>query len=211
MKHLLSIFTIGIFLISFTNYKAEIKSINNQKINITMMDTVTLGAGCFWCVEAIYSDLKGVESVVSGYAGGNIKNPSYKEVCTGRTGHAEVCQLTYDPTVISFKELLEVFWQTHDPTTLNRQGGDVGTQYRSAIFYHNEEQKQIAESYLITLNTEKAFENPIVTEITSFTNFYPADDYHQDYFELNGEQPYCRAVVRPKVEKFRKIFKEKLK
>lgn len=209
MKQYLSIFTAVIFLISCSNYKAEIKEKDKQ--NDIKMDTITLGAGCFWCVEAIYSDLKGVESVISGFSGGTIKNPSYKEVCTERTGHAEVCQLTYDPTIISFKEILEVFWQTHDPTTLNRQGADVGTRYRSAIFYHNEEQKQIAEEYLEVLNDEKAFENPIVTEITAFTNFYPAEDYHQDYFELNGEQPYCRAVVRPKVEKFRKIFKEKLK
>ena len=197
------------FSISCSNYKAEIKEIDNQ--NDIKMDTITLGAGCFWCVEAIYSDLKGVESVISGFSGGTIKNPSYKEVCTERTGHAEVCQLTYDPNVISFKEILEVFWQTHDPTTLNRQGADVGTRYRSAIFYHTDEQKQISEAYLQVLNDEKAFENPIVTEITAFKNFYPAEDYHQDYFELNGEQPYCTAVVRPKVEKFRKIFKEKLK
>ncbi|WP_170227905.1 peptide-methionine (S)-S-oxide reductase MsrA [Vicingus serpentipes] len=209
MKKYLSIFTTVIFLISCSNYRAEVKELAIQ--NNTNMDTITLGAGCFWCVEAVYSDLKGVEDVVSGFSGGTIKNPSYKEVCTERTGHAEVCQLTYNPEVISFKEILEVFWQTHDPTTLNRQGADVGTRYRSAIFYHTDEQKQIAEDYLKVLNDEKAFENPIVTEITAFTNFYPAEDYHQDYFELNGEQPYCTAVVRPKVEKFRKIFKDKLK
>ena len=160
--------------------KPEVKELAIQ--NNTNMDTITLGAGCFWCVEAVYSDLKGVEDVVSGFSGGTIKNPSYKEVCTERTGHAEVCQLTYNPEVISFKEILEVFWQTHDPTTLNRQGADVGTRYRSAIFYHTDEQKQIAEDYLKVLNDEKAFENPIVTEITAFTNFYPAEDYHQDYF-----------------------------
>ncbi len=175
------------------------------------MDTITFGAGCFWCVEAIFSDLKGVEKVVSGYSGGTVKNPSYKEVCAGTTGHAEVCQITYNPSEISFKELLEVFWQTHDPTTLNRQGGDVGTQYRSAIFYHNEEQKKIAEEFKAVLNQEKVFENPIVTEITAYSNFYPAEDYHQDYFDLNAEQPYCSAVIRPKVEKFRKVFKDKLK
>jgi peptide-methionine (S)-S-oxide reductase len=208
MKLYLSLFTTVIFLISCSNYKAEIKTETNQN---NKMDTITLGAGCFWCVEAIYSELKGVETVVSGFSGGTIKNPSYKEVCTEGTGHAEVCQLSYNPKVISYKEILEVFWQTHDPTTLNRQGADVGTRYRSAIFYHNDEQKKIAEEYLQILNDEKVFENPIVTEITKFTNFYPAEDYHQDYFELNGEQPYCTAVVRPKVEKFRKIFKEKLK
>ncbi|MBX2959280.1 MAG: peptide-methionine (S)-S-oxide reductase MsrA [Flavobacteriales bacterium] len=175
------------------------------------MDTITFGAGCFWCVEAVYSDLKGVETVVSGYAGGTVKNPSYKEVCTGNTGHAEVCQITYNPEVISFQELLEVFWQIHDPTTLNRQGGDIGTQYRSAIFYHTNEQKQIAEDFLNKLNNEKVFPNPIVTEITPINNFFPAEDYHQDYFELNGDNPYCQAVVKPKLEKFRKVFKDKLK
>ncbi|MGE0561915.1 MAG: peptide-methionine (S)-S-oxide reductase MsrA [Flavobacteriales bacterium] len=175
------------------------------------MDTITFGAGCFWCVEAIFSDLNGVEQVVSGYAGGTVKNPSYKEVCTGSTSHAEVCQLIYNPEIISYRELLEVFWQVHDPTTLNRQGGDIGTQYRSAIFYHTDEQKQIAEDYLKVLNEEQVFPNPIVTEITPINNFYPAEDYHQDYFELNGENPYCQAVVRPKLDKFRKVFKDKLK
>ena len=180
-------------------------------IKTTTLETVTLGAGCFWCVEAIFDNLKGVESIVSGYAGGTVKNPSYKEVCAGTTGHAEVCQITYDTSIISFDELLEVFWQVHDPTTLNRQGGDVGTQYRSAIFYHTEKQKEIAAVYKAKLTEEKVFPNPIVTEITAFTNFYPAEDYHQDYFELNGENPYCSSVVKPKVEKFKKIFKAKLK
>ena len=175
------------------------------------MDIITFGAGCFWCVEAIFSDLKGVEDVKSGYSGGVVKNPTYKEVCTGTTGHAEVCQLKYDPSIISFKELLEVFWQTHDPTTLNRQGGDVGTQYRSVIFYHTEEQKEIALQFLNTLNNEKAFPSPIVTEISPFKIFYPSGDYHEDYFELNKEQPYCSSVIRPKLEKFRKIFADKLK
>ena len=175
------------------------------------MDTITFGAGCFWCVEAIFSDLNGVDKVISGYAGGTVKNPSYKEVCTGSTGHAEVCQVIYNPEIITYKELLEVFWQVHDPTTLNRQGGDVGTQYRSVIFYHTNEQKEITEEYKKVLNNEKVFPNPIVTEIMAFTNFYPAEDYHQDYFELNGENPYCQAVVRPKLEKFRKVFKDKLK
>ena len=194
---------------SGTSHKLQLPTME-QSTNDSL-EIATFGAGCFWCVEAVYQQVNGVLKVESGYAGGQIKNPSYKEVCTERTGHAEVCQLTYNPEVISFKEILEVFWQTHDPTTLNRQGADVGTRYRSAIFYHTDEQKQIAEDYLKVLNDEKAFENPIVTEITAFTNFYPAEDYHQDYFELNGEQPYCTAVVRPKVEKFRKIFKDKLK
>lgn len=207
MRVLLIILTFNFYLLSCgsntTNNKNEQSTIN--------MDTITFGAGCFWCVEAMFSDLNGVEKVISGYAGGTIKNPSYKEVCTGSTGHAEVCQVIYNPKIITFKELLEVFWQVHDPTTLNRQGGDVGTQYRSAIFYHNNEQKEIAEDYMKILNEEKVYPDPIITEITAFTNFYPAEDYHQDYFELNGEQPYCKAVVRPKVEKFRKVFKDKLK
>ncbi len=192
----------------------EAKNNNNPIENTndtTTTDTITLGAGCFWCVEAIFDQLKGVEKVISGYAGGTIKNPSYKEVCTGRTGHAEVCQVIYNPEIISTEELLEVFWQTHDPTTLNKQGGDVGTQYRSAIFYHNNTQKQIAEAYKQQLDSSDTFNNPIVTEITAFTNFYPAEDYHQDYFELNGEQPYCSAIIKPKVEKFKKNFKDKLK
>lgn len=175
------------------------------------VDTATFGAGCFWCVEAVFQNMGGVEKVVSGYSGGNIKNPSYKEVCKGITGHAEVCQIYYDPTKVTFGELLEVFWQTHDPTTLNRQGNDVGTQYRSAIFYHNAEQKELAEKYKKKLNESGAFENPIVTEITSYSNFYPAEDYHQNYYNENGEQPYCQFVVKPKVEKFKKVFKDKLK
>ncbi len=170
------------------------------------IDTITFGAGCFWCVEAIFQDLKGVANVVSGYAGGTVKNPSYKEVCTGKTGHAEVCQITYNPKIISFTQLLAIFFQAHNPTTLNRQGGDVGTQYRSVIFYHNENQKQIAEKIKAKLNAEKAFEQPIVTEITAYTNFYPAEDYHKDYFELHGEQPYCTAIIRPKVAKMKQIF-----
>ena len=211
MKQFIGVFSFLFLIISCSTFQAETKEVITHKTNNSQMDTITLGAGCFWCVEAIFSDLKGVEKVISGYAGGTIKNPSYKEVCTGRTGHAEVCQLTYNPNEINVRSLLEVFWQIHDPTTLNRQGGDVGTQYRSAIFYHTEEQKEIAEEVLKVLNEEKVFENPIVTEITPFDTFYPAEDYHQDYFELNGEQPYCSAVIRPKVEKFRKVFKEKLK
>lgn len=175
------------------------------------MEIATLGNGCFWCTEAVFQSLKGVESAVSGYSGGNIKNPSYKEVCTGRTGHAEVIQITYDPQIISFAELLEVFFETHDPTTLNRQGNDVGTQYRSAVFYHNEKQKEEAEYYIKKLDESGAFANPIVTEVTAFTVFYPAENYHQDYFKLNGEQPYCNFVIKPKMDKFRKAFHDKLK
>ena len=206
-----SIFVLFFYLISCNTTSVESKELINTTIKQQNMDTITFGAGCFWCVEAIFSDLNGVDKVISGYAGGTVKNPSYKEVCTGSTGHAEVCQVIYNPEIITYKELLEVFWQVHDPTTLNRQGGDVGTQYRSAIFYHTNEQKEIAEEYKKVLNNEKVFPNPIVTEITAFTNFYPAEDYHQDYFELNGENPYCQAVVRPKLEKFRKVFKDKLK
>lgn len=206
-----SIFLLFIYLISCNTTNVESKELIKTNTIQQAMDTITFGAGCFWCVEAMFSDLNGVEAVVSGYAGGTVKNPSYKEVCAGTTSHAEVCQVTYNPTIITYKELLEVFWQVHDPTTLNRQGGDVGTQYRSAIFYHTNEQKQIAEEFKKVLNNEKAYPNPIVTEITAFTNFYPAEDYHQDYFELNGENPYCSAVVKPKLEKFRTIFKDKLK
>lgn len=215
MKKIISTLVVGFILISCTDYQANPKEeLNQNKTKQTDkmgIDTITLGAGCFWCVEAIFVDIKGVESVTSGYAGGTIKNPSYKEVCTGRTGHAEVIQLVYNPEIISLAKLLEVFWQVHDPTTLNRQGGDVGTQYRSAIFYHNEEQKEVATKILNKLNEEQVFVNPIVTEITAFSNFYPAEDYHKDYFELNGENPYCKAVVRPKVDKFKKTFSEILK
>ena len=175
-------------------------------------DTATLANGCFWCTEAIFQQLEGVISAISGYTGGQVKNPTYKEICTGETGHAEALQIVYDPTKISFDELLEVFWETHDPTTLNRQGADVGTQYRSGVFYHNEEQKQKAEKYKAELNKSGAFNNPIVTEITSFSKFYPAENYHQEYYENNGNNnPYCKVVIQPKIEKFRKVFKDKLK
>ena len=201
---------LSLFLVSCSGYNTEDKTVINT-INFEDMETITFGAGCFWCVEAVFEDLKGVTDVKSGYAGGNVKNPSYREIGTGTTGHAEVCQLVYDPAIISYEELLEVFWQTHDPTTLNRQGADVGTQYRSAIFYHTEEQKEIAEAYLTKLNNEKVFPNPIVTEIAPITDFYEAEDYHQDYYKLNGQQPYCRAVILPKVEKMKKVFGDKLK
>ena len=175
------------------------------------VDVATFGNGCFWCTEAVFEELKGVESAVSGYSGGRVPNPTYEQVCTGATGHAEVIQITYDPAIISFPELLEVFWQTHDPTTLNQQGPDHGTQYRSAIFYHNEEQRELAEKYKKRLDEAGAVSAPIVTEITEFQKFYPAEDYHQEYFSANPRQPYCRAVVKPKVMKFRKAFKDKLK
>lgn len=171
----------------------------------------TFGAGCFWCVEAVYKDLAGVVSVESGYSGGTKENPTYKEVCSGATGHAEVCRIAYDPERISYEQLLEVFWKIHDPTTLNRQGEDVGTQYRSSIFHHNDEQKRIAEHYRKMLDESGAFDAPIVTEIVPFTKFWKAEEYHQNYFARNPDQAYCKAVVRPKVEKFRKAFSGKLK
>lgn len=174
-------------------------------------ETATLGAGCFWCVEAIFQDLQGVQKVVSGYAGGTVENPTYKQVCTGTTGHAEAVQITFDPNVISYEDILYVFWRTHDPTTLNRQSADVGTQYRSAIFYHNEEQKKIAEQSKQETDASVLWLDPIVTEIVPFTNFYKAEAYHQNYFRLNPHQPYCRTVIDPKVQKFRKAFQEKLK
>lgn len=174
-------------------------------------EIATLGAGCFWCVETIFEELQGVIEVESGYMGGETRNPSYKDVCTGETGHAEVCQITFDPNVISFEELLEVFWQIHNPTTLNRQGADVGTQYRSVIFYHNDNQKQIAEDLLNTLDKSGAWDDPIVTEISPATEFYKAENYHQDYYNLNKTQPYCSFVIKPKRDKFRKAFKSKLK
>lgn len=187
------------------------KTQTNMNDSNTRLDTATFGAGCFWCVEAVFQDLEGVKSVASGYSGGKIKNPTYREVCSGLTGHAEVIQIAYNPDKISFDELLEVFWQTHDPTTLNQQGADRGTQYRSVVFYHNEEQKVLAEKYKKALNDSQAFANPVVTEISPFTEFYKAEDYHQNYFNENGEEPYCRMVIKPKVDKFKKVFKDKLK
>ena len=175
------------------------------------METATFGAGCYWCTEAQFQMLKGVEKVESGFSGGHVANPTYGQVCTGNTGHAEVCNITYDPSVISFDELLAAFWTCHDPTTLNRQGNDEGTQYRSVIFYHNDEQKQKAEQYKKKLNDEKAWDKPVVTEISPFTKFYKAEDYHQNYYNQNGDAPYCHFVIGPKVEKFRKVFKDKLK
>jgi peptide-methionine (S)-S-oxide reductase len=174
-------------------------------------EVATLAGGCFWCLEAVYDELRGVESVESGYSGGQVANPSYQAVCSGTTGHAEVVQLTFDPAVISFREILDVFFSIHDPTTLNRQGADVGTQYRSAIFYHTPEQKATAEQAIAELNAAGEWKDKIVTEVTPFEAFYPAEDYHQEYFARNGSQPYCRMVVAPKVAKFRKHYTERLK
>ena len=191
--------------------KTKSKIQNQEKISMEGKEVATFGAGCFWCVEAVFQRMVGVEKVESGYAGGKVANPTYKDVCTGLTGHAEVCNITYDPKKVSFEELLEVFWKTHDPTTLNRQGNDVGTQYRSSIFYHNAEQKAIAEKYKKELDASGAFDRPIVTTLEPYTEFYVAEDYHQNYFNQNGYQPYCQFVVKPKVEKFEKVFKGKLK
>jgi peptide-methionine (S)-S-oxide reductase len=174
-------------------------------------ETATLAGGCFWCLEAVFDELKGVEKVVSGYSGGKVKNPTYEQVSNGTTGHAEVVQLTFDPQIISYKELLEVFFTIHDPTTLNRQGADVGTQYRSAVYYHSPEQKAVTEKVIAELNAAKIWDAPIVTEVTQFAEFYPAEDYHQQYFERNPNQRYCRVVIAPKVLKFRKQFFSKLK
>lgn len=173
--------------------------------------TATFGNGCFWCTEAVFQQLKGVQKVTSGYSGGKVKNPTYEQVCSGETGHAEVIQIVYDPKVITFDELLEVFWKTHDPTTLNQQGADYGTQYRSAIFYHSAEQKKLAEEYKDKLNKAEVYKRPIVTEVTAFSEFYPAEKYHQNYFNQNTNAGYCRNVIQPKLAKFKEVFKDKLK
>jgi peptide-methionine (S)-S-oxide reductase len=186
------------------------------KFEETMIDSsqysvTTFGGGCFWCTEAVFQRLKGVTKVESGYCGGSVPNPTYEEVCTGKTGHAECTQIYYDPKIISFTELLKVFFKTHDPTTLNRQGADVGTQYRSVIFYHNEEQRRLAEEIINKLDKEKIWNNPIVTEISAYKKFYKAEDYHQNYYNNNFSQPYCSFVITPKIEKFEKVFKDLLK
>lgn len=187
------------------------KNALTKKIKMDNIEIANFGAGCFWCVEAVFLQANGVEKVESGYMGGQTKNPTYKEVCTGNSGHAEIIQVSYDSKKISFEQLLEIFWQTHDPTTLNRQGNDSGTQYRSVVFYTNETQKQLAESYKKKLDASGAFSKPIVTEISQASVFYKAEDYHQNYYNLNGSQPYCYFVIKPKVEKFKKVFGDKLK
>jgi peptide-methionine (S)-S-oxide reductase len=182
------------------------KSMNGDKYQIA-----TFGAGCFWCTEAVFQRAKGVIKVESGYSGGTVPNPTYQEVCSGKTGHAEVTQITFDPAQISYTELLEIFWKTHDPTTLNRQGADAGTQYRSVIYYHNEEQRQLAEKYKHELDSARIWNNTIVTEISPFKVFYKAEDYHQNYYNRNENQPYCSFVITPKLEKLKKVFADKLK
>lgn len=203
---ILSLFFLNLILFAqsnTTNFKKE-------KV-MPKYELATFGSGCFWCTEAVFQRLNGVLNVESGYSGGNVPSPSYEAVCTGKTGHAEVIQITFDPKIISFDELIEVFWKTHDPTTLNRQGNDVGTQYRSVIFYHNDKQKELAEKYKSELDKSGAFDKPIVTEISKYKNFYKAEDYHQNYYNNNSFQPYCSFVISPKIEKFEKVFKNKLK
>lgn len=214
-----SVLTLGTFWSGASPVKQPTKKMNQEANFIPNPTTqpadslqiATFGNGCFWCTEAVFQQLDGVTKVESGYSGGQTKNPTYKEVCGGETGHAEVIQITYDPKKISFDDLLEVFWQTHDPTTLNRQGADAGTQYRSAVFFHDDEQKHLAEEYKKKLDASGAFPRRIVTEITPFATFYKAEDYHQNYYNQNGQQPYCQIVIRPKLEKFNKVFKQKLK
>lgn len=190
---------------------------NNTKLPETKLtvpegqEVITLGAGCFWCTEAVFQRIYGVENVVSGYSGGFVVDPTYEAVCEATTGHAEVVQVFFDPTKITISQLLEIFWATHDPTTLNRQGADQGPQYRSAIFFHTPEQEKISTELKSELNASKVYDKPIVTEVTQFSNFYPAENHHQDYFNLNGSQPYCQFVVKPKVDKLKKFFSDKLK
>ena len=203
----------GLLLFAAAGYGGTAAMATDNRSNPTAplkLETATFAGGCFWCVEAIFQNLQGVASVVSGYTGGSVENPTYDQVCSGATGHAEAIQITFDPAKISYKELLEVFWQTHDPTTLNRQGNDTGTQYRSAIFYHSDQQRQTAELYKKELVAAKIWGSPIVTEIVPFKKFYKAEDYHQNYYRQNAGQPYCRFVITPKVEKFRKVFEKKL-
>jgi peptide-methionine (S)-S-oxide reductase len=190
--------------------KSQATTMDTEKVS-SKTELATFGAGCFWCTEAVFQNVNGVVKVESGYTGGKVKNPTYEQICTGMTGHAEVIQLTYDPAVVTFPELLEIFWKTHDPTTLNKQGADEGTQYRSVIFYHTPEQKKLAEEYKGKLDKAGAFDKPIVTEISPANDFYKAEAYHQNYYNLNGNAPYCTFVIQPKLEKFKKAFADKLK
>jgi peptide-methionine (S)-S-oxide reductase len=183
----------------------------SQNKKTESLETITLGGGCYWCVEAVYENLDGVKSVVSGFSGGTVANPTYEEVCSGETGHAEVVQITYDKNITDINEIFKVFFTVHDPTTLNRQGADVGTQYRSVIFYKNDEQKKAAQSIIAELNKAKVYKSPIVTKVEPFKKFYKAEDYHQNYYANNKNQPYCKMVIQPKIEKFEKVFKDKLK
>lgn len=209
-KYILFVLILSVSFLS-SGYAAKLNKLNFKGAKMENYKKVTFGSGCFWCTEAVFQRLNGVVEVESGYSGGTVVNPSYNQVCTGSTGHAEVTQITFDPKIISFTELLEVFWKTHDPTTLNKQGADVGTQYRSVIFYHDEEQKKLALEYKKKLTESGAFNSPIVTEISKYANFYKAEDYHQNYYNQNPNQGYCQYVIVPKLEKFEKVFKDKLK
>jgi peptide-methionine (S)-S-oxide reductase len=213
MKKLNLLFSIFLLLISCNSESSGFiaNTKNNNKMENQKTEIAIFGAGCFWCVEAVFQDLKGVINVESGYSGGKIKNPSYKEVCSGLTGHAEVAKITYNPEIISYETLLSVFFKTHDPTTLNYQGNDHGSQYRSAIFYTNDFQKETAKKIIAELNAENAYPKPIVTEVTKFDVFYKAEDYHQNYYNQNPNQGYCQYVIQPKLEKFQKVFKAYLK
>jgi peptide-methionine (S)-S-oxide reductase len=192
----------------FTANASAHKAVYNKK---TALDTATFATGCFWCTEAKFQQLRGVKKVISGFSGGHVANPTYKEVCTGTTGHAEACNIIYDPTVITYDELVAAFFVAHDPTQLNRQGNDVGTQYRSAIFYHNSAQKAKADYYIAKLNQAKAYKSKIVTQVVPYKVFYKAEDYHQDYYNLNGDKPYCKNVIKPELDKFKAVFKDKIK
>lgn len=214
MKHLFifSCFVIVGFTSCAQKSKSEVKSFKmNKNINPENLDTAVLGAGCFWCVEAVFQQLNGVEKVVSGYTGGHIENPTYEEVCSKLSGHVEVAQIIFDKTKVSFDEILEVFWKTHDPTTIDQQGNDKGPQYRSVVFYNNDEQRSKAIQYKKELNESGAWDKPIVTTVEKLFKFYPAENYHQNYYNNNPDQMYCRYVIQPKVEKFKKVFKDKLK
>jgi peptide-methionine (S)-S-oxide reductase len=211
-RKLLTGILLGGFLLVTAKDSINMSQANNQTVSSSPgKEVITLGGGCFWCIEAVFNELKGVERVESGYSGGSTVNPSYRQVCSGTTGHAEVVQVTFDPKVISLRDILGVFFTVHDPTTLNRQGPDVGTQYRSAVFYRGQEQKAVAEQVIKETQAAKLWKDPIVTEVTPFKAFYKAEDYHQEYFKLNGEAPYCRLVIAPKMTKFREHYRDKLK
>ncbi len=202
----------SVSVISCTQLESSPHRLANLKsMTIQKTDTATFGAGCFWCVEAVFQQLDGVLKVTSGYSGGHVANPTYEQVCSKKTGHAEVCRIVFDPSKITFDELLEVFWKTHDPTTPDQQGNDRGPQYRSAVFYHNEEQKRLSEEYKAQLNKSGAWSKPVITSIEPLKNYYEAEDYHQNYFNTNPDQLYCRYVIQPKLEKFEKVFKDRLK
>ncbi len=210
-KQLSLLLSSAIVLVSSYNANQGFETDINTLPMENITDTATFGTGCFWCTEAIFQSLNGVLKATSGYMGGATANPTYEAVCTGQTGHAECIQVVYDPKIISYDDLLKAFWESHDPTILNRQGVDVGTQYRSVIFYHNSGQQKLATDYKNKLNRESAFSNPVVTEISPASKFYVAENYHQDYFRLNGHAPYCQFVIAPKLKKFKKVFKDKLK